>query len=129
MNGSPFSTRGVIALVVLGGALFVALLWSLGNGGFDRQPNDGGGHVGGKGLNGFAGIAQLLEAEGWQVRRSRSASALDDPGLLVLTPLSFSKADKIDQAIKARRHIGPTMLILPKWDAARADKVPNSKAR
>ncbi len=129
MNGSPFSARGVLALVVLGAALFVTLLWSIGTGGLDREPNDGGGHVGGKGLNGFAGIAQLLEAEGWQVRRSRSKSALDDRGLLVLTPDAYIDADKIEKVLVARRYAGPTLLILPKWQAVRADRVPGTNAR
>ena len=41
-----------------------------------RGTNDGGAHVGGRGLNGFAAVAQLLERRGWQVERSRSEARL-----------------------------------------------------
>ncbi len=55
MNGdsaSPFNPRTALALVLFGAALFIALLWMIGSGMDSGSTNDGGGHAGGKGLNG-----------------------------------------------------------------------------
>ena len=106
-----------MALVLFGGLVFVALLWMIGAGMGSHEPNDGGAHVGGKGLNGYAAIADLLERQGYAVTRSRSEAALDDPGLLVITPLADADPKRIDKVIEARRYIGPTLVILPKWRA------------
>jgi hypothetical protein len=116
-GSSSFSPRAVLALVLFGSLVFVALLWMIGAGVDGREPNDGGAHVGGKGLNGYAAIADLLERHGFAVTRSRSEAALDDIGLLVITPLSDADPKKIDKVIEARRNIGPTLVILPKWQA------------
>lgn len=114
---NPFSPRAVLALVLLGAAVFVALLWMIGAGMTSGSTNDGGAHAGGKGLNGYAALADLLERRGHAVRRSRSEGAFDKPGLLVLTPPHNADADDITQAIRQHRHAGPTLLILPKWFA------------
>jgi hypothetical protein len=39
--------------------------------------------------------------------------ALKTPGLLVLTPLADAKGSDIEQAVVARRHIGPTLVVSP----------------
>lgn len=114
---SGFSPRTVLALVLFGAVVFVALLWMIGAGMGSREPNDGGAHVGGKGLNGYAAIADLLDRDGYTVTRGRSEAALDDPGLLVITPLPDADPKRIDKVIEARRYIGPTLVILPKWQA------------
>ena len=114
-GASPFNPRAVLALVVLGSALFVALLWILASGMDSGSTNDGGGHAGGKGLNGYAALANLLEKRGYTVSRTRSESRLDDAGLLVLTPPLFGDADELNRIIEKRRRSGPTLLVLPKW--------------
>ncbi len=115
---NPFSPRAVLALVLFGAAVFVALLWMIGAGMTGGSTNDGGGHAGGKGLNGYAALADLLERRAYAVSQVRSTGRLDDPGLLVLTPPAFGDADKIGEIIASRRRIGPTLLVLPKWQAA-----------
>jgi hypothetical protein len=116
-TANPFNPRAVLALVLLGSALFVALLWMIGAGMDSGSTNDGGGHVGGKGLNGYAALAELLERRGYSVSRARSKARLDDPGLLVLTPPLNSDGDKLGEIIAKRRRTGPTLLVLPKWEA------------
>lgn len=116
-RANPFSLRGALLLVAGGTALFVALLWMIGAGLNGGSVNDGGGHAGGKGLNGFAGFARLIEAQGREVRRARSESALDAPGIVVLTPPHFVDTVALDRIIAQRRRSGPTLLILPKWQA------------
>lgn len=116
MNGQPFA-RGTLAAMLFGGLVaFAALLWSLGHAAPDA--NDGGGHAGGRGLNGFAGLATLLEADGFDVRRSRDRKAEAAPALLVLTPPAGAKGSDITDLVVAHRHVGPTLVVTPKWRAA-----------
>jgi len=113
---SPFSTRAVLALVLFGSTVFIALLWMLGAGMGNRTPNDGGAHVGGKGLNGYAALSNLLEKQGWPVDRVRNDGQLKSEGLMVLTPQHHTDPAKISAAIEQRRYVGPTLVILPKWN-------------
>lgn len=116
---SPFSPRTVLALVLFGAMVFVAILWMIGAGLGESSPNDGGGHVSGRGLNGYAAMAQYLERRGYHVDRVRSKPALTQKGLLVLTPPAFVDGKAIQRIVAARRYIGPTMVVTPKWLAAR----------
>lgn len=119
--GNPFSPRTALALVVFGAVVFVALLWMIGAGWTGGDTNDAGGHVDGRGLNGYAAMARYLDARGFEVRRVRSPSALKDPHLLILTPPQGGPADEIEKIVSARRRIGPTIVIDPKWLAAPVD--------
>lgn len=112
---APFSPRAVVALVLVGGALFVALLWAMGQGGGFAGLDNGGGHGRANGVNGFSGFAKLLEADGWQVATARDEGALRRPGLLVLTPPADARGGEIDAIVASRRAIGPTLVISPKW--------------
>ena len=118
-TASPFSRRSAIALIVFGGAVFVALLYLLGMGEPNRDANDGGAHALGKGLTGYAALVELLEASGQDVDISRDAASLTDESLLVLTPPLGADAEDIQTIIEDRRYVGPTMLVLPKWRAMR----------
>jgi len=114
-NAGAFNPRAVLALLVLGSVLFVALLWLIGSGSASGSTNNGGAHAGGKGITGYAALADLLERRGYTVNRSRSEGRLDDPGLLVLTPPHYGEGKEIDEIITRRRRTGPTLLVLPKW--------------
>lgn len=120
MNENPFSRRMALMLVLFGAGVFVLLLWMVGAGMASGTTNDGGGHAGGRGLNGYAALAGYLEKRGYTVRRSRSAGALDDPGLLVLTPPAQAKGEALAKIVAARREIGPTLVVTPKWIGAPA---------
>jgi hypothetical protein len=114
-----FSLRSALLLVAGGAALFVALLWMIGTGyGFDNS-NDGGSHAGGKGLNGFAGLVRLAAADGWDTSLARDDFALNQPGLLVLSPAADAPGKDIARIVSAHRRIGPVMVIAPKWLAQR----------
>lgn len=115
---SPFSARAVLALVVGGALLFLAMLWLIGTGlGHDRT-NRGEATVGGKGLNGYAALADYLERRGFDITRARTANALQQPGLVVLTPPADADGAELTRIVDARRYIGPTLIIAPKWLAA-----------
>ena len=118
---NPFNPRAVLALVLLGSALFVALLYMIGSGMDGGSTNDGGGHAGGKGLNGYAALADLLERRGYTVSRARNKGRLEDPGLVVLTPPLGGDAEKLSEIIAKRRRTGPTLLVLPKWQTSPAN--------
>lgn len=117
-GATPFSPRAVLALVALGSLVFVALLWMIGAGMTAGSTNDGGGHAGGKGLNGYAAFAGYLEKRGFAVRRAQSKAAHEQPALLVLTPPHSADPKEIDRIVAARHVVGPTMVIVPKWMAA-----------
>lgn len=119
-QASPFDPRVVLAMVLFGALVFVALLWMIGAGMTGGSTNDGGGHVGGKGLNGYAALSGYLERRGYSVRRTQNEGALDKPGLLVLTPEHFTEGEKIEGIVSKRRYIGPTLIISPKWRASPA---------
>lgn len=115
---NPFDPRMVLALLGFGALVFVALLYMIGAGMTGGDPNDGGGHIGGKGLNGYAALGQYLEKRGYAVSRVQSEAALDQPGLLVLTPPHGAEGKAIETIVSQRRRIGPTLVITPKWHAA-----------
>ncbi|HQS68783.1 MULTISPECIES: DUF4350 domain-containing protein [unclassified Novosphingobium] len=123
---SPFSRGTVIGMLLVGALSFAALLWFLGNN-TGGSGNNGGAHVGGKGLTGFAGLAKMLEADGLEVQRLRNRKALESaPGLLILTPPAEAEGKEIAKIVAARRYIGPTLIVAPKWLAMDAN---SSKAK
>jgi hypothetical protein len=120
---SPFSPRTILAVLVLGGGAFLLFLYAIGAGWNGRQDRDGGAHAAANGLNGFAGLARLLEAQGHEVELSRSEARLQDEALLVLTPQLFADGERVAEIIEARRYYGPTLLIVPKWFAMEASQL------
>jgi hypothetical protein len=112
-----------LGLVLFGGLVFVLLLWMVGAGYTGGTINNGGSHVGGKGLNGYAALADYLDRRGWHVRKSQSESALKAPGLLVLTPPPEADGNALERIVNARRYIGPTLVISPKWRALPANMI------
>lgn len=119
---SPFAGRTVLALLLFGTVAFVLALYLVGAGEAGRGTNDGGGHAGGKGLNGYAALASLMEQRGWEVVRSRNQSDLDSEDLVILTPPPETDGPKLADAVNRRRAYGPTIVILPKWSAYPAAK-------
>ena len=112
-----FRPATIVGLLAVGAVAFVVLLYALGTGLTGQQDRNGGAHAGSNSINGFAGLAQLLEATGRNVTLSRSPAAYDDPGLLVITPSQFGDGEEIWETVIERRYIGPTLLVMPKWNA------------
>jgi len=118
VTSNPFSRRAVMALVLVGAALFLALLWMIGTGTGFGNTNDGEAHAGGRGLNGYAAMADYLERRGYATRKARNEGALNPEGLLVLTPPAAADGEEIDRLVSAHRYNGPTLVITPKWRAS-----------
>ena len=113
-----FSRFGAFVLVAFGCAVFLAMIYLIASGAeFGGGGRDGEAHANGSGLNGYAGLTRLLEAEGYEVTRSRSPSGLKTEGLLVLTPTPYTDAEEFAEILKDRENLGPTLVILPKWNA------------
>ncbi|MFM5908919.1 MAG: DUF4350 domain-containing protein [Novosphingobium sp.] len=120
VGASPFNPRVALAMVLFGAFVFIALLWMIGAGWTQRPANNGQAHASGKGLAGYAGLAQLLGKQGYAVSTVRSQTGLQAGGLLILTPPHYAEGEKIAKIIRDRRYIGPTMLVLPKWQTMNA---------
>ncbi len=121
-NPAAFTTRGVLALVLFGALAFVVALYGM-SAATGGSANDGNAHAGGKGLNGFAGLVALLDADGFDVGKVRDPAGLAQPGLLVLTPPADADGAKLEKIVEARRKIGPTMVIAPKWLAMKSQSL------
>jgi hypothetical protein len=128
-NASPFSRGGALALILGGFALFLALIWLIASGEGMDGGNNGAAHAASKGLNGFAGLVRLAEANGYTVTRSRSPVGLETDGLLVLTPPADTDPAELGKLLSKREDIGPTLVILPKWRAQRPPQVLPSEVR
>lgn len=117
-NAVPFSRAGAIALVVVGMGVLLAMLYfiAIGDTGGPNEQN-GRSHAASNGLNGYSALVKLVEADGMDVTVSRNQGALDRDGLLVLTPPRFMDPEELRGIIDRREYVGPTLVILPKWDA------------
>ena len=120
---AAFSRGGALALIGGGFLLFLALIWLIGAGEGMDGGNNGEAHAASKGLNGFAGLVRLAEANGYDVTRSRSPSGLETEGLLVLTPPADTDPSELGKLLVKREQIGPTLVILSKWTALRPPPV------
>lgn len=116
-------------MLAVGAAVFLAALYFIGAGDRTDPKGDGGGHVAGTGLNGYAALAQLLAARGYDVSNIRSEAELDGENLLILTPPQILDGKEMDKVVSARRQMGPTIIILPKWSAFPTDMIPGSKGK
>ena len=71
---SPFSPRTILAVLAVGAGAFLLLLYAIGAGLDAGNDRNGGAHAAANGLNGYAGLVRLLEAQGHEVSLSRSES-------------------------------------------------------
>ncbi|OCC25421.1 hypothetical protein MB02_01860 [Croceicoccus estronivorus] len=115
---TPFSPRIVLGMLLFGAMAFLLTLYFIGADETGGGTNDGGGHAGGKGLNGYAAMASLLGKGGYHVTLSRNEGDLSSYGLLVLTPPHGADGQELAEIVARRRHAGPTLVILPKWYAS-----------
>lgn len=123
VQANPFKRTTIIIMFAIGFAAFVALLYGLGAGDRLSSGNNGGAHGASNSLVGYKALATLLEKTGREVKLSRNAAAIDKPGLLILTPNAYAEAEKISEVIQERAYVGPTMIILPKWNVATTNLV------
>ena len=116
---AAFSRLGAFALIAGGFGLFLAMLWLISaDADFGGERGRGQAHAASVGLNGYAGLVRLAEAQGYSVELSRNAQDLKTRNLLVLTPAPFADAKEIEEILTERRSIGPTLVIMGKWWAS-----------
>jgi len=116
---NPFRPGMVLAVLAIGAMAFILMLYALGQGWDGSSDRNGGSHAASNGLNGFAGLAALLEDTGYEVEISRSRGSYETYGLLVLTPQMIGDGEDLAEIIENRREMdyGPTLVIMPKWMA------------
>ena len=126
MSAGAFSPRAALLLALATLALLLGLGWAVGAGYADGDINDGGGHAGGVGLNGYAGLYRLLGSAGYTLATARDEASFGNVNgqkgaMLVLTPAMGSEPKEIDRIVSAHRHYGPVLVIQPKWAALPAN--------
>jgi hypothetical protein len=121
-EAQAFNARTVLGLVLFGALAFFLMLWFIATGQTDSGSNNGDAHAASRGITGYSALADILKAQGYEVRLSRNVGALEKEGLLILTPPLWADGKELAKIIEDRRYIGPTLLILPKWYAVRAPK-------
>ncbi len=112
-GNSPFGRRSLIALLVVGSIAFLAFLYSIGTG----SPGSGAtsGHAAAHGLTGYSALVKLMRASDVDTELLRAEEKLrNSEGLVVLSPEGYGE-DELDQIIRNRQYVGPTMIILPKY--------------
>lgn len=125
MNGqaNPFRRTTIMIMFAVGFAAFVGLLYGLGMGDPLASGKNGEAHGASNSIVGYTALANLLGKTGVQVQYSRSPAGMDNEGLLILTPGPYIPAEDIDAVVEQRAYVGPTMIILPKWQVARNPKL------
>lgn len=122
-QASPFQRTTIMIMFAVGFAAFVGLLYGLGMGDPLASGKNGEAHGASNSIVGYRGLARLLEKTGVPVRYSRSQAGMDDEGLLVLTPGPFTPTEEINAVVQQRSYVGPTMIILPKWQVYKDPKL------
>lgn len=122
-SNNPFTRGTVLLLVLVGSIAFLGLLYGLGNGDFSRQDNNGEGHAVSNSLIGYSAFAEMLRKTGTNVSFGRSGAVFNDENLLIVTPSLFSSAEEMDELLKQRQYVGPTLVIMPKWIVQKDDKL------
>lgn len=115
VQANPFRRTTIMIMFAVGFAAFIVLLYGLGAADPLASGKNGDAHGASNSIVGYKAVANLLEKTGVPVQYSRSQAGMDNGGLLVLTPGPFTPAAEIDSVIQQRAYVGPTMIILPKW--------------
>ena len=112
---NPFRRTTIVIMFAFGFAAFVALLYGLGMGDSLASGKNGDAHGASNSIVGYKAFANLLEKTGVAVQYSRSPTGMENEGLLILTPGPYTPGEEIDAVVQQRAYVGPTMIILPKW--------------
>ncbi|WP_321326197.1 DUF4350 domain-containing protein [uncultured Parasphingorhabdus sp.] len=123
VQANPFQRTTIIIMFAVSFAAFIALLYGLGMGDRLASGKNGDAHGASNSIVGYRALASLLEKTGVPVQYSRSPAGMVNEGLMILTPGPFVPPEDIDAVIQQRSYIGPTMVILPKWQVARSDRL------
>ena len=117
-SANPFARGTVLLMVAIGFAAFVALLYAIGAGGALRPGNNGQAHGASASAIGYSALGRLLEQTGTPVRYGRGPDALQQQDLLIVTPQLSSDPKELAALVNQRAFTGPTIIILPKWQAS-----------
>jgi hypothetical protein len=118
-NTSPFSKVSILVILLVGFAAFLAMLYFLGAGTAGSDSASRTAHASSNALHGYAGLTRLLEANGYEVEKSRELGGFETSNLLILTPTQGTNAEDFAEILENRQYYGPTLVILPKWLAFR----------
>ena len=115
VQANPFRRTTIMIMFAVGFSAFIVLLYGLGAADPLASGENGEAHGASNSIVGYKALANLLEKTGVPVQYSRSEAGMDKGGLLILTPGPYTPSAEIDAVIQQRAYVGPTMIILPKW--------------
>lgn len=118
-TANPFGKSAVLAILLVGFGAFVAMLYFIGAGDTGGDRGTGPAHASSNAIHGFSGLTQLLEANGYEIEKSREPGGLETSDLLVLTPTLNTDPEEFEKILDERQYQGPTLVILPKWYVTR----------
>lgn len=116
-GGNPFARGTVLLMLAIGSAAFLALLYAIGAGGSLRSGGNGAAHGASASSIGYSALGRLLEQTGTRVSYGRTPDALQQQDLLIVTPEVSADPGELAALVKQRAFTGPTIIILPKWQA------------
>lgn len=116
-QANPFNRVTMMIIIIIGFAAFVGLLFGLGAGNQLANSQNGQAHGASNSYVGYKALANLISASGVKVQYSRNPTGNDNSGLLVITPNPYTDAEKLAEVVHNRSYTGPTLIILPKWNA------------
>lgn len=123
VQANPFQRTTIVIMFAVGFAAFVALLYGMGMSDPLASGKNGEAHGASNSIVGYKAFANLLEKTGVPVQYSRSPAGMDNEGLLILTPGPYTPSEDINAVVQQRSYVGPTMIILPKWQVFQNPKL------
>lgn len=118
-NASPFSGLTSIIMIGIGTLAFIAIFALLAWSPDLANKNRAGDHPYSKSSLGYAGLVNLLEADGHTVKISRLSNSLNyTPGLLVITVPDYG-FNRAEDEFELNFVSEPALYVLPKWSGMR----------
>ena len=118
-TATAFNPKVMLAVIVAGALALAAYLVLTAYSPQLAKGNNGGAHALSNSATGFAGLVALTKQAGVESIVSRDQESPTDGSLLVLTPEASTAPGDVEKIVNAHQAIGPTLIILPKWETSR----------
>lgn len=118
-GGGAFNPRVMLAIIVAGALAIAAYLLLSAYSPQLSSGNNGGAHALSNSATGFSALVALAKESGLESEVWREEGGPGEGSLLVLTPEFGTSPEAVKERIDAQQALGPTLVILPKWETRR----------